>query len=66
MLSTNRIMSVIAADKYSNRKKQARIGQKYYEGRHDILDYRVFYIDKNGKLQEDLTKSNIRAPHPFF
>ena len=66
MLSPQQIMSAIAADKYSKRKKQAKVGQKYYEGKHDILEYRVFYIDKNGKLQEDLTKSNIRAPHPFF
>ena len=66
MLSLQRIMSAIAADKYSKIKRQARIGQKYYDGRHDILDARVFYIDKNGKVQEDTTKSNARIPHPFF
>lgn len=66
MLSAQRIMSAIAADKYSKRKKQARTGQRYYDGRHDILDARIFYIDQNGKIQEDVTKSNIRIPHPFF
>lgn len=66
MLSPEKIMSCIAGDKYSSLKRQARIGQRYYNGRHDILDYRVFYIDKNGLFQEDFTKSNIRVPHPFF
>lgn len=66
MLSVQRIMSAIEADKYSRRKKQARTGQRYYDGRHDILDARIFYIDKNGKIKEDVTKSNIRIPHPFF
>ncbi len=66
MLSVQRIMSAIAADKYSRRKRQARTGQKYYDGRHDILDARIFYIDQNGKIQEDVAKSNARIPHPFF
>lgn len=66
MLDMGRIASIIAADKYSRRKKQARLGQRYYDGKHDILDYRIYYITKEGKLVEDLTKSNIRIPHPFF
>lgn len=66
MLEPGRIASVIAADKYSRKKKQARLGQRYYDGEHDILDYRIYYINKEGKLVEDLTRSNIRIPHPFF
>lgn len=66
MLDTGRIASAIAADKYSRRKKQARLGQRYYDGKHDILDYKIYYITKEGKVVEDLTKSNIRIPHPFF
>ncbi len=66
MLEPGRIASIIAADKYSRKKKQARLGQKYYDGEHDILGYRIYYINKEGKLVEDLTKSNIRIPHPFF
>lgn len=66
MLEPGRIASIIAADKYSRKKKQARLGQKYYDGEHDILDYRIYYINKEGRLVEDLTKSNIRIPHPFF
>lgn len=66
MLEPGRIASIIAADKYSRKKKLARLGQKYYDGEHDILDYQVYYVNKEGKLVEDLTKSNIRIPHPFF
>ncbi len=66
MLEPGRIASIIAADKYSRKKKQARLGQKYYDGEHDILDYRIYYINKEGELREDLTKSNTRIPHPFF
>lgn len=66
MLSTSRIMSVIAQDKFSRRKRKARKGQRYYDGMHDILEYRVFFINKENKLEEDLTRSNIRIPHPFF
>lgn len=66
MLAPDRVAAAIAADKYSRRKKQARVGQKYYDGEHDILQYRIYYINKEGKLVEDFTKSNIRTPHPFF
>ena len=38
----------------------------YYAGKHDIEQYRIFFIDANGKLKEDFTKSNIRISHPFF
>ena len=42
MLSAEKIMSAIAADKCGKRKRQAVVGQRYYDGRHDILDARVF------------------------
>lgn len=66
MLEPGRIASIIAEDKYSRKKKQARLGQKYYDGEHEILEYRIYYINQEGKLVEDLTKSNIRISHPFF
>ena len=55
MLSAEKIMSAIAADKCGRRKRQAMVGQRYYDGRHDILDARVFYIDGTGKVREDET-----------
>ena len=39
---------------------------RLYEGDHDIKDYRIFFIDAEGKIQEDKTKSNIKISHPFF
>jgi SPP1 family phage portal protein len=38
----------------------------YYEGKHDILNSRLFYYNADGKLVEDTTRSNIRISHPFF
>lgn len=66
MLEKEEIVQRIMEDKYCKRKQKARKGQDYYESRHDILDYRVFYINDDNKLVEDLTRSNARIPHPFF
>lgn len=60
MLDSSAIMTAISADKYSKKKRQARVGQAYYDGQHDILNMRIFYIDQNGKVQEDTTRSNAR------
>ena len=66
MLSTNEILTLINEDKTSEKKRFARIGQKYYEGEHDILNYQIYYYDGDGNIQEDKFKSNIRISHPFF
>ena len=50
----------------SNKKKFARLGQQYYEGDHDILNYRMFYYNSDGELIEDDSRSNIKISHPFF
>jgi SPP1 family phage portal protein len=54
------------SDAASTKKRLAKVGLKYYEGNHDINNYRIFFFDADGKLQEDKTKSNIRISHPFF
>jgi SPP1 family phage portal protein len=54
------------SDAASNKKRLAKVGLRYYEGNHDINNYRIFFFDADGKLQEDKTKSNIRISHPFF
>ena len=64
MLDTGRIASIIAADKYSRRKRQARLGQRYYDGKHDILEYKIYYITKEGKVVEDLTRATSASPIP--
>ena len=66
MLSEAEIKAFIDADSKSRQKQFAKVGVRYYEGNHDIKDYRMFFIDADGKLREDKTKSNIKISHPFF
>lgn len=66
MLSEKEIMNLIEEDLSSEKKRLAGIGQRYYEGEHDILNYQIYYYDADGQLQLDRFKSNIRISHPFF
>lgn len=66
MLTTDEIKRFIEEDISSERKRLARIGQRYYDAEHDILNYRMFYYNADGVLVEDKTRSNIRISHPFF
>lgn len=66
MLKKNEILQFIYDDAASERKILASIGQRYYEGDHDIRQYKLYYYDADGELVEDKTRSNIRIPHPFF
>lgn len=53
-------------DAASDKKMFAKKGQAYYDGDHDIKDYRLFYYNADGVLVEDKTRSNIKISHPFF
>ena len=66
MLTENEIRRFIEEDTLSERKRKAKEGQRYYEGDHDILQYRVFYYNADGILTEDKARSNSRICHPFF
>lgn len=66
MLSVGEIKKFIENDASSRAKQFAKTGVRYYEGDHDIKDYRIFFIDAEGEIQEDKTKSNIKISHPFF
>ena len=66
MLSIDEIKFFIDEDSSSDRKSQARVGERYYDGEHDILKYKLFYYDAEGEVQEDKTRSNIKISHPFF
>ncbi|WP_334195999.1 phage portal protein [Muricomes intestini] len=66
MLSIDEISNFIQEDAASNKKREARKGQNYYESRHDILDYQMYYVDDNGQLKPDKLRSNIKINHPFF
>ena len=66
MLKVEEIRQFIENDAASTKKQLARQGMDYYEGNHDIKNYRVFFIDADGQFQEDKTKSNIKIAHSFF
>ena len=66
MLSVSEIKTFIDNDVVSEKKKLAKTGLRYYESDHDIKNYRIFFIDADGQLKEDETKSNIKISHPFF
>ena len=66
MLTIEEITTLISDDAASEKKQFARKGQEYYEGKHDILKYRLFYYNADGILVEDKYRSNIRISHPFF
>ena len=65
-LTIEEIGKLIDNDKASEKKKLAKKGLNYYEGLHDIKDYKMYYVDGDGKLQEDKLRSNVKIPHPFF
>lgn len=65
-MEVSEIKRLIDDDYNSERKKSARIGQRYYEAEHDILKYRLFYYNADGNLVEDKYRNNARISHPFF
>lgn len=66
MLTPAEIKHFIDDDAVSEKKLLASTGRAYYEGKHDIRDYRMFYYNTDGELTEDNFRSNIRISHPFF
>lgn len=66
MLEVSEIKRLIDDDAVSVKKRFAKIGQRYYEGDHDIKGYRMFYYNSDGELCEDTTRSNQKIIHPFF
>lgn len=66
MLTIEEIQRFIDEDRTSEKKMFARKGQAYYDGDHDIKQYRLFYYNADGELVEDKTRSNVKIPHPFF
>lgn len=66
MLSIEEIKRFIDEDNASEKKKFAMQGQRYYEGDHDIKNYKLYYFNADGELVLDETRSNIKISHPFF
>lgn len=66
MLTVEEIKMFIDEDAASAKKHFARIGERYFDGDHDIKNYRMFYFNSDGQLVEDTSRANVRIPHPFF
>lgn len=66
MLTLEEIKTFMDQDAASTKKQLAKTGQRYYEAEHDIRNFRIFFINADGQLQEDKHKSNIKISHPFF
>lgn len=66
MLETSEIKQFIDEDKSSEKKIKARKGLDYYNAKHDIEDYQIFYFNDVGEAVVDETRSNIKISHPFF
>ncbi len=66
MLTKSEIKQFMDEDTASVKKKFARTGERYFDGDHDIKQYRLFYYNSDGQLVEDKTRSNVKIPHPFF
>ena len=66
MLTEAEILRLIQEDSASTKKQLARQGQAYYEGDHDIKNYRLYYFDADGQVKEDTNRSNIKISHPFL
>lgn len=66
MLTEQEILRFIQEDQTSDKKRLAKIGLRYYEGDHDIRNYKLYFYNADGQLVEDKTRSNIKISHPFF
>lgn len=66
MLTIEEIIRFIQEDISSHKKTKAKEGLNYYEGKHDIRNYKLYYYNKDKKWVEDTTRSNIKISHPFF
>lgn len=66
MLTVEEIKSFISKDLKSDKKRLAKVGVAYYEGRHDILDCKIVCKDEDGKWQVAAGTSDIKITHPFF
>ena len=60
------IDDAVKTDRQSPIKEKMSDGLKYYDYKHDILKFRLFYYNEDGKLVEETNRSNIKIPHAFF
>lgn len=66
MLTKEELKLFIDEDMASVKKQQALTGARYYDAEHDIKNCRLFFYNSDGQLVEDMTRANVKIPHPFF
>lgn len=66
MLTVEEITRFISDDESDPKKQRAKEGLRYYEGEHDIRNYKLYYYNADGKIVEDKSRSNMKISHPFF
>ena len=66
MLTVEEIKKIIEKDRTSDKKSLAKVGVRYYEGEHDILQCKIAYKDQDGVWQIAKGTSDIKITHPFF
>lgn len=65
-LTPEEIRRFIEEDSNSEKKARAKKGQDYYEGEHDIKNYKLYFYNSDDELVEDKTRANIKISHPFL
>ena len=60
------ISKLITEDRVSKEKKDMEVSLKYYNKKHDILNYRLFYVNNDNQLVEEKNRSNIKIAHAFY
>ncbi|MFZ2952549.1 MAG: phage portal protein [Streptococcus suis] len=60
------VKRLVSNDRASALKKDMRTGIDYYEGKHDIANYRLFYFNNEGEIVEEKNRSNTRIAHQYF
>ncbi|MDW8777350.1 phage portal protein [Streptococcus suis] len=63
---TAEIKRLVTDDRGSKLKQEMQTGIDYYEGKHDIANYRLFYFNNEGELVEEKNRSNTRIAHQYF
>lgn len=73
MLQTDNMSTLVAEvkrlvsnDRGSKLKQEMQTGIDYYEGKHDIANYRLFYFNNEGEIVEEKNRSNTRIAHQYF
>ena len=66
MLELAEIKKFIDKDMKSDKKRLAKVGVDYYEGRHDILQCQILCKDPDGQWVKAKGTSDIKITHPFF